>query len=80
MADTSIIPSQEPEIREEITLESLSTRLDMLGEQMNWLCENLAGVFSLVTTMGANGGGIRGAMKAMKEMGAIDVQEGAQDV
>lgn len=68
MADTSTIPSQEPEIKEEVTLESLSARLDMLGEQMNWLCENLAGVFGIVNQMGQNGGGIRGMMKAMKEI------------
>jgi hypothetical protein len=59
------------EIQEEITLESLSVqvnaRLDMLGEQMNWLCENLASLFGFVNQIGNNGGGIRGMMKAMKQ-------------
>ena len=73
MADTSTIPTQETEIKEEVTLESLSHRLDMLGEQMNWLCENLAGVFALVGQMGANGGGLMGMMKAMKGGQPIDV-------
>jgi hypothetical protein len=41
--------------------------MDMFGEQMNWLCENLQSLFLFVNQMGANGGGIRGLMKAMKE-------------
>lgn len=74
MADTSTIPSQEPEIKEEVTLESLATRLDMLGEQMNWLCDNLQGLFGLVNTMQQNGGGIRGAMKMLKDMPDLGTQ------
>ena len=80
MTDTSTIPLQEPEIKEEVTLESLSHRLDMLGEQMNWLCDNLAGVFELVTQLGANGGGLMGMMKMMKSGPVVDttVIEGEQ--
>jgi hypothetical protein len=68
MVDTSTTVQQEPVLKEEVTLELLAAKVDMLGEQMNWLCENLAGVFGLVNQMGANGGGIRGMMKAMKEI------------
>jgi hypothetical protein len=67
MSDTSTTVQQEPEVKQEVTLESLAMKVDMLGEQLNWLCENLAGVFGMVTTMTANGGGLRGMMKAMKE-------------
>jgi len=41
---------------------------EQIGNQMNWLCENLAGVFGMVTAMSQNGGGVRGLMKVMKEM------------
>jgi hypothetical protein len=41
---------------------------EQLGNQLNWLCENLAGVFGVVTAMSQNGGGVRGLMKVMKEM------------
>lgn len=51
----------------EITLDDLAARMDMFGEQMNWLCDNLQSLFAFVNTMGANGGGIRGIMKAMKD-------------
>jgi hypothetical protein len=74
MSDTSTTVQQEPVLKEEVTLESLAARMDMLGEQLNWLCENLAGVFGLVNQMGANGGGIRGMMKAMKEIDTVSVQ------
>jgi hypothetical protein len=67
MSDTTTIPPGEPEIKEEVTLELLAAKVDMIGEQLNWLCENLAGVFGMVTQMTANGGGIRGMMKAMKD-------------
>ena len=53
----------------EVTLESLAQRMDMFGEQMNWLCENMAGLFQFVTQMGQSGGGIRGLMSALKNGG-----------
>lgn len=62
------------ELKEEVTLESLCDRLDMLGEQMNWLCDNLAGLFGFVNNMQQNGGGIRGAMKMLKDMPEIGTQ------
>jgi hypothetical protein len=77
MADTSTIPSQEPELKVSVTLDDVVAKLDMLGEQLNWLCENLAGVFGVVTQMSANGGGIRGMMKAMKDAPAILEENGA---
>jgi hypothetical protein len=76
MTNLSTTIQQEPEVKEEITLESLSARLDMLGEQMNWLCENLAALFGFVNQMGQNGGGIRGLMKAMKETPGL-MEQGA---
>lgn len=55
-----------PETPQEITLEDLAARMDMFGQQMNWLCENLQSLFVFVNAMGDSGGGIRGLMKAMK--------------
>lgn len=52
---------------EEITLEQLAQRLDALGQQMNWLCENMAAMFGFVNQMGKNGGGIRGLMRSLKD-------------
>ena|SRR5215469_5968768 len=49
-------------------LEAIKSQQEQLGMQLNWLCENLAGVFGLVQTMSQNGGGVRGLMKMMKEM------------
>lgn len=62
---------------QEVTLESLSARLDayeaaslnrdnQLGLQMNWLCENLQSLFVFVQQVGQNGGGIRGMMQAIR--------------
>lgn len=60
---------------QEITLESLSHRLDLIGNQLDWLCENMAGMFQFVTTMGQNGGGIRGVLRSLKEAPAITPQQ-----
>lgn len=49
-----------------VTNEEIAHRLDMMGEQMNWLCENLQSLFSFVNTVGNSGGGLRGLMQAMK--------------
>lgn len=51
----------------EVTLEDLASRLDVLGQQMNWLCENLTSLFAFVNQMGQNGGGIRGLMHLLKQ-------------
>ena len=40
--------------------------MDSLGEQMNWLCENLQSLFAFVNQIG-NGGGMRGIMHALKQ-------------
>lgn len=56
----------ETEVVQEVTLESIAERLDMFGEQMNWLCDNLQSLFQFVNAVGASGGGIRGLMSAMK--------------
>ena len=52
--------------REAVTLNDLAIRMDMFGEQMNWLCENLQSLFAFVNQIGASGGGIRGLMAAAK--------------
>lgn len=52
---------------QEITLADVAGRLDMLGQQMNWLCENLTSLFGFVSAMSNNGGGIRGLMSALKQ-------------
>ena len=54
------------QLTQEITLEDIAKRLDILGNQMNWLCENLQSLFVFVQQMGSSGGGIRGLMKMLK--------------
>lgn len=49
------------------TLEEVSKKLDMIGNQMNWMCENLVALFGFVQQVSNNGGGIRGIMQAMKQ-------------
>ena len=53
-----------------VTLDDLARRIDILGQQMNWLCENLQSLFGFVNAMSNNGGGVRGLMKALKEQQA----------
>ena len=50
-----------------VTLEELGHRMDVLGQQMNWLCENLTSLFTFVNQMGQSGGGIRGLMHMLKQ-------------
>jgi len=52
---------------DEVTLEDLARRMDILGKQMNWLCENLTSLFTFVNQMSTNGGGIRGLMSMLKQ-------------
>lgn len=59
--------SVDTEVKQEVTLESIATRLDALGAQMDWLCTNLASLFGFVQSMSQNGGGLRGMMKALKQ-------------
>lgn len=58
-----------------VTLDDVVARLDALGVQMNWLCENLASLFGFVNQMSQNGGGMRGLMKALKQQEAPKVTE-----
>ena len=58
-----------------VTLDDLAQRMDVLGQQMNWLCENLQSLFSFVNAMGNNGGGIRGLMKTLKQQEALEVTQ-----
>lgn len=50
----------------EITLEALAHRLDALGKQMDWLCENMQSLFLFVQTVSQNGGGIRGMLQTLR--------------
>lgn len=52
---------------EGITNEALAERLDQLGMQMNWLCENLQSVFQCVQQIGQNGGGLRGMLNTLRQ-------------
>ena len=64
-----------------VTLDELGQRMDVLGQQMNWLCENLQSLFGFVQAMSSNGGGVRGLMKAIKqhEPPELPVQEGEEE-
>jgi anti-sigma regulatory factor (Ser/Thr protein kinase) len=57
------------EVEYEITNEVLAAKIDKLGAQMDWLCENLASLFTFAQQLGSNGGGIRGLMSLMKQGG-----------
>lgn len=50
----------------EIDLNEVGRRIDLLGQQLDWLCENMQSLFSFVNQMGQSGGGIRGLMHALK--------------
>lgn len=49
-----------------VSNEDIAQKLDALGEQMNWLCENLSSLFEFVSQMGASGGGLRGVLSLLK--------------
>jgi hypothetical protein len=49
-----------------ITLDDIALRMDALGNQMNWLCENLQSLFLFVSQVNSNGGGLRGMLSALK--------------
>lgn len=67
MENDGISGAYEVVIEAEITLQDVITRLDSIGKQMDWLCENLAELFQFVSQIGGNGGGIRGLMSLMKQ-------------
>lgn len=69
MSDTDVVSPSTP--ASEVTLSDLAERMDVLGQQMNWVCENLQSLFNFVNEMGQNGGGIRGLMKMLKQQQAI---------
>ena len=76
MSDTDVDPRQFHDIGPpKVTLDDLAQRMDVLGQQMNWLCENLQSLFSFVNAMGNNGGGIRGLMKTLKQQEALEVTQ-----
>jgi hypothetical protein len=60
---------------QDATLETLSVRLDIIGRQLDWLCENMAGMFSFVQTTAQNGGGIRGMLKSLKDAPVMSPQQ-----
>ena len=73
MDPTEVATEIPPEETKEITLADLSHRIDMMGEQLNWLCDNLQSLFQFVNAVGQQGGGIRGLMSAMKKNGGPDL-------
>jgi hypothetical protein len=64
------------DLPEEVTLDGLAIKLDVLGQQMNWLCENLTSLFAFVNQMGSSGGGIRGLMHMLKQGPPPDLNTG----
>lgn len=60
------IPDSPPVSPPDVTLDSLAHRLDALGKQMDWLCENMQSLFLFVQTVGQNGGGIRGMLQTLR--------------
>jgi len=68
---TDTPPDSPPDSPPEVTLVSLAYRLDMLGKQMDWLCENLQSLFFFVQQAGKNGGGIRGMLAALKQSAPV---------
>lgn len=64
MSDPTINIPVEPEVKEELTVDE---KLDRIGAQLNWLCENLSSLFAFATQLGNNGGGIMGLLKGMKQ-------------
>jgi hypothetical protein len=44
----------------------LLEKMDKLGEQMNWLCENLQSLFVFASQLSASGGGLRGVLSLLK--------------
>lgn len=68
---TDTPPDSPPDSTPDITLASLAYRLDMLGKQMDWLCENLQSLFYFVQQAGQNGGGIRGMLAALKHSAPV---------
>ena len=69
MEDETTVIFDETHKKSEITLDDLAQRMDMFGAQMNWLCENMQGLFQFVTQVGSSGGGVRGLMSALKSGG-----------
>jgi len=51
----------------EVTLNDIAQRLDIIGQQLNWMTENLQSLFAFVNQMGQSGGGIRGLMHMLKQ-------------
>jgi hypothetical protein len=68
--EQTIVPDPVTALSDRELLTAVYRQQEQLGNQLNWLCENLAGVFGIVTAMSQNGGGVRGLMKVMKEMNA----------
>jgi len=54
-------------IESDVTLNDIAQRLDIIGQQLNWMTENLQSLFAFVNQMGQSGGGIRGLMHMLKQ-------------
>jgi hypothetical protein len=70
VVEQTIVPDTVINLSDRELLVAVYKQQEQIGSQLNWLCENLNGVFGMVTVMSQNGGGVRGLMKTLKEMNA----------
>ena len=65
---------------QEVTVKELGEKIDALGAQMDWLCENLASLFTFASQMSNSGGGLRGLLSVLKSnTPALTVMEGTKE-
>lgn len=68
VVEQSIEPEPTVSFTDRQLLEAIYNQQQQIGGVLNWLVENLNGVFAMVTAVSENGGGVRGIMKMMKGM------------
>lgn len=68
MTATDSIAQSDGLAHTEISSEELARRLDIIGHQLNWLCENMQSLFYFVQQVSSSGGGVRGMLHAIKNM------------
>lgn len=77
MTDTQAVTRSPSELRSggdsTVTIDDLAGRMDQLGQQMNWLCENMSSLFAFVNQMGSSGGGLRGLMHMLRSTPDLNV-------
>lgn len=63
----SRVSDTDVQVQSEVSMADLAQRLDILGQQMNWLVENMQSLFQFVQSVSNNGGGLRGMMNMLKQ-------------